>query len=31
MHSAATLQQALDVVGILPGRGVGREPSAGVG
>src|ERR687889_1562508 len=31
VHSAPTLQQALDAVGILPRRGGGRESSAGVG
>jgi len=31
VHSAATLQQALDAVGILPRRGSARGPSAGVG
>src|SRR4051794_36351364 len=31
VHSAATLQEALDVVGILPARGAGRESSTGVG
>jgi DNA repair protein RadA/Sms len=31
VHSAPTLQQALDAVGILPRRGGGRESSAEVG
>jgi DNA repair protein RadA/Sms len=31
VHSAPTLQQALDALGILPRRGGGRESSAEVG